>query len=242
MPFRIPLLKIELIMKRLPLGPLDYEFSRHVEPRLRIEPGETIVVETEDAFSGQIRTDADRRDRAKQPLSNPLTGPIWINGAKPGDALAVKIHSIAPLIGQCATRTGDARQLAEWLGGDCPHGTHVCRIVDGAIDWSAGVSIPYAPMLGCIGTAPSSDVPSSLAAGPHGGNMDIVEVCPGNTVYLPVFVPGGFLYLGRCACRDGARRAVGLRTGNAGRDDHYDRLARRTRTSRHRESSRRTKS
>jgi amidase len=183
-------------MKRLGLGPLYYEFSRHIEPRLRIEPGETIVVETEDAFSGQIRTDADRRDKATQPLSNPQTGPIWINGAKPGDALAVTIRSIEPLIGQCATRTGDARQLAEWLGGDCPHGTHVCRIADGLIHWGADVSIPYAPMLGCIGTAPSSDVPTSLAAGPHGGNMDIVEVCPSNTVYLPVFVPGGLLYLG----------------------------------------------
>jgi amidase len=183
-------------MKRLPLGPLYYEFSRHVEPRLRIEPGDTIIVETEDAFSGQIRTDADRRDKAKLPLSNPQTGPIWINGAKSGDALAVTIRSIEPLIGQCATRTGEARQLAEWLGNECPHGTHVCRIADRIIHWCHGFTIPYAPMLGCIGTAPISDVPTSLAAGPHGGNMDIVEVCPGNTVHLPVFVPGGLLYLG----------------------------------------------
>jgi amidase len=183
-------------MKRLEFGPLYYEFSRHVEARLRVEPGETIVVETEDAFSGQIRTDSDRRDKIKQPLSNPQTGPIWIERAKPGDALAVTIRSIEPLIGQCAARTGEARQLAEWLGGDCPHGTHVCRIADRMIHWGAGVSIPYAPMLGCIGTAPSSGVATSLDAGPHGGNMDIVEVSPGNTVYLPVFVSGGLLYLG----------------------------------------------
>jgi acetamidase/formamidase len=183
-------------MKRLPLGPLYYEFSRNVEPRLQIEPGQTIIVETEDAFSGQIRTDADRRDKSKLPLSNPLTGPIWIEGAKPGDVLAVTIRSIEPLIGQCATRTGEARQLAEWLGSDCPHGTHVCRIADGIIHWGQGITIPYAPMLGCIGTAPSSGASTSLAAGPHGGNMDIVEVCPGNTVFLPVFVPGGLLYLG----------------------------------------------
>ena len=55
-------------MKRLLAGPLYYEFSRHVEPRLRIEPGETIVVETEDAFSGQIRTAADRRDKTDDAL------------------------------------------------------------------------------------------------------------------------------------------------------------------------------
>ena len=54
-------------MKTLPLGPLYYEFSRHNEPRLRIQPGETIFVETEDAFSGQVRTNADRRDKSKKP-------------------------------------------------------------------------------------------------------------------------------------------------------------------------------
>src|SRR3954451_10229315 len=47
-----------------------------------------------------------------------------------------------------------------------------------------------------VGTAPDWGVASTGPAGPHGGNMDIVETCPGNTVYLPVFVPGAFLYLG----------------------------------------------
>src|SRR5882724_8794022 len=113
-------------MKRLPLGPLYYEFSRHVEPRLRIAPGETVVVESEDAFSGQIRTNDDRRDKAKMPYSNPQTGPIFVEGAEPGDALAVRIESIEPVGGQCVTRTSDPNQLAHWLGTDCPHGTHVC--------------------------------------------------------------------------------------------------------------------
>ena len=54
-------------MKRLPLGPLYYEFSRHNEPRLKIAPGEKIVVESEDAFSGQIRSNDDRRDKSKKP-------------------------------------------------------------------------------------------------------------------------------------------------------------------------------
>src|SRR5207237_553432 len=115
-------------MKHLPIGPLYYEFSRHHEPRLRIEPGETVIVGTEDALSGQIRSDADRRG--------------------------------------CLTFS------------------------------SASVTIPYAPMLGCIGTAPHWGVPTTVPAGSHGGNMDIVETCPGHTVYLPVFVPGGWLYVG----------------------------------------------
>ncbi len=199
-------------MQRLPLGPLYYEYSRHVEPRLRIEPGETISVETEDAFSGQIRTNADRRDKSTMPYSNPQTGPIAVSGAEPGDALAVTIDSITPRDGQCVTRTGDAGMLAQWLGSDCPHGTHVCPIRDGMIHWSESLAIPYRPMLGCIGTAPAWGSPTTVPAGPHGGNMDIVEVCPDNTIYLPVFVPDAFLYLGdaHAAMGHGELSASGL--------------------------------
>jgi acetamidase/formamidase len=199
-------------VKKLPLGPLYYEFSRHNEPRLTITSGESVLVETEDAFSGQIRSNDDRRDKSKRPLGNPQSGPILIEGAQPGDTLAVKIESIEPSIGQCATRTSDPKQLCEWLGDDCPHGTHVCPIRDGKIHWSEEVAIPYTPMLGCIGTAPAFGVPTTGPAGPHGGNMDIIETCPGNTVYLPVFVEGAYLYLGdaHAAMGHGELSASGL--------------------------------
>jgi amidase len=199
-------------MKRLAAGPLCYEFSRQTEPRVWIAPGETIVVESEDAFSGQIRSDADRRDKAKMPYSNPQTGPICVQGAEPGDAVAVTILEIRPTLGQCCTRTSDPNQLAQWLGDDCPHGTHVCPIRDGQIHWSEKLTIPYAPMLGCIGTAPAWGSPTTLPAGPHGGNMDIVEVRPGSTIYLPVFVAGGYLYLGdaHAAMGHGELSASGL--------------------------------
>jgi acetamidase/formamidase len=191
---------------------LYYEFSRHHEARLRMTPGETVVVETEDALSGQIRSDTDRRNKATMPYSNPLTGPIVVEGAEPGDAVAVTIGEIRPTLGQCATRTADPKQLCEWLGTDCPHGTHVCPIRDGLIHWSDAIAIPYAPMLGCIGTAPCWGVPTTLPAGSHGGNMDLVEVCPGSTVSLPVFVPGAFLYLGdaHAAMGQGELSATGL--------------------------------
>ena len=199
-------------MQRLPVGPLYYEFSRHNEPRLRIQPGETVLVESEDAFSGQIRTNEDRRDKSAKPYGNPQTGPIWVEGAEPGDTLAVAIEDIQPSSGQCATRTSDPKQLAQWLGDDCPHGTHVCPIQDGLIFWSDQLTLPYRPMLGCIGTAPDTGVPTTGPAGPHGGNMDIIETCPGNTVYLPVFVAGAYLYLGdaHAAMGHGELSASGL--------------------------------
>ncbi|WP_406695943.1 acetamidase/formamidase family protein [Singulisphaera sp. Ch08] len=199
-------------MKHLPIGPLYYEFSRHHDPRVRIEPGESLTVASEDALSGQIRSNTDRRDKVKMPYSNPLTGPIVVAGAEPGDALAVTIHEIRPTLGECATRTADPKQLCEWLGTDCPHGTHVCPIRDGLVYWSDSVTIPYTPMLGCIGTAPDWGCPTTAPAGPHGGNMDIIETCPGNTIFLPVFVPGGFLYLGdaHAAMGHGELSATGL--------------------------------
>lgn len=199
-------------MQRIAATPLNYEFSRHLQPRAQIVSGETILVEAEDALSGQIRSNQDRRDKSQVPYSNPVAGPIFVEDAQPGDTLAVRIEEIRPLNGQCATYTGNPKQLCEWLGTDVPHGAHVCPIQDGLIYWSDKIAIPYQPMLGCIGTAPDWGVPTTAPAGPHGGNMDLVETCPGNIVYLPVFVAGAFLYLGdaHAAMGHGELSATGL--------------------------------
>jgi len=196
----------------MPLGELCYEFSRHNEPRLHIQPGEQVMVETEDAFSGQIRTPDDKRDKAAMPFSNPVNGPITVEGAEPGDSLAVRIDAIHPSLAQCATYTGNPKQMCEWLGVDVVSNDHVCPIRDGLIYWSDQITIPYEPMLGCIGTAPDWGVPTTGPAGPHGGNMDLVETCPGNAVCLPVTVPGAYLYLGdaHAAMGDGELSASGL--------------------------------
>jgi acetamidase/formamidase len=183
-------------MQRLPKDPLCYEFTRHAAPRATIASGESLLVESEDALSGQIRSAADRRDKSLVPFSNPVAGPIVVEGAEPGDALAVTIHDIRPTLGQCATYVASYGRLAEWLGSDCPYHSRVCPIRDGTIHFSDQVAIPYDPMLGCIGTAPAWGVPTTGPAGPHGGNLDLVEVRPGSTIHLPVFVPGGYLYLG----------------------------------------------
>lgn len=184
------------VAKELKLGKLYYEISRHNPPALTIEPGETVVVETEDAFSGQIRRPGDRRDTEAMPYGNPQSGPIYINGAQKGDTLAVRIEAIEPRIGQAATRTAGPGGLGEYLGLDVPHGTRICPIRDDKVWWSETVAIPYEPMIGTIGTAPEMGVPTTGPAGPHGGNMDLKEVTTGNTLYLPVYVPGALLHLG----------------------------------------------
>lgn len=199
-------------MQRIPAEPLIYEFSRHHKPRAVLNSGEQVLVESEDALSGQIRQPGDQRDKSKMPWSNPVAGPVYINGAQPGDALAVTINDIQPRDGQCSTYTGHPRLLAEWLGDDVPPGGHVCPVRDGLVHWSDEITIPLSPMLGCIGTAPDWGVPTTVPAGPYGGNMDIIETAPGATVVLPVFVEGGLLYLGdaHAAMGHGELSATGL--------------------------------
>ena len=127
-------------MKELTLkeqGELCYTISPNNRPRLRIDSGESLVVETEDAFSGQVRTENDRRDMETKPYPNPQSGPIYVNGAKKGDTLAVKIDDIQPLIGQGATRIVsfwytskyDTEVIQKFLKNDSvPHGTRICPI------------------------------------------------------------------------------------------------------------------
>jgi acetamidase/formamidase len=177
-----------------------------------IASGDRLLIESEDALSAQISSPGDQRDKALMPKSNPVNGPIEVRGAEPGDVLEVTIHSIQPWRPQAATYTGSPKQLCEWLGTDVPPGGHVCPIADGVIHWSDEITIPYAPMLGCIGTAPEWGVPTTGPAGPHGGNMDIRETAVGATVHLPVLVPGGQLFLGdaHAAMGHGELSATGL--------------------------------
>jgi len=195
-------------MKRLTLkmqGRLNYAISRFNEPRLRIDSGETIVVETEDAWSGQVRKKGDRRDYGKMPYGNPQSGPIYVNGAENGDSLAVRIEDIQPTIGQGATRTPsywwfigsiEAAALDKFLGSNLPEKMRICPIKDGKVYFSEKYVLPYEPFIGTIGTAPPLEVVSSGLLGNHGGNMDLPDVCVGNTIYLPVYVDGALLHLG----------------------------------------------
>ena len=146
------------------------------------------------------------------PFGNPQTGPIYVEGAEPGDALAVTIESISPLIGQCATRTGEARQLTEWLGADCPHGTRVCPIREGMIHWSDRIQIPYEPMLGCIGTAPTWVRPARCRPAPTGATWTLSRFVPAARCICRSMCPGGFLYLGdaHAAMGHGELSASGL--------------------------------
>ncbi len=191
-------------MKRLSLkdqGELLYVLSSSIKPKLFVKPGETFIIETEDAFSGQIRKEGDRRDLKKIPYSNPVSGPIFIENATTNDTLIVEIKDIKPLIGQGATRIPDLSNhflnipLLKFLPLEIPHGTKICPIKNGKVFFDKYV-LPYNPMIGTIGVAPKLESISSNSVGPHGGNMDILEISIGSKVFFPIYNEGALLFIG----------------------------------------------
>ena len=185
-------------------GDLCYTISSSNKPRLTVEPGETAGIETEDAFSGQIRKEGDRRDFSKVPYANPQSGPIYVNNATPADTLSVQIENIQPLIGQGATRVisfwyaakYDTALIQRLLGStDVPERPIICHISDGKVHFKDFV-LPYKPMIGTMGTADPVESYLAWFPGQHGGNMDIAELTIGSTLYLPVRVDGALLHIG----------------------------------------------
>jgi amidase len=191
-------------------------FDRREPPVLRVRPGETIVIETEDSRAGETRTPETttpaylRAMRARGWRSNPVTGPIQVEGAAPGDTLLLTIEEIA-----CDTQgyTGTwpiQLHMTDWFS---EPETVIWPIADGYIHLIDGIRVPVRPMVGTIGVAPAVEVLSTATSGRHGGNLDIPEVGPGATIWLPVEVPGALFALGDCHARqnDGETRSLEMR-------------------------------
>ena len=171
------------------------------EPALRIGDGDRVVAVTVDAGGN----DADG-ERVAAP-GNPMTGPFFVEGAEPGDALAVTIDRLTPtrdwgytwsslapnVVDPGFVRALPERRIARWT-------------IDGAAGTVAlaepperlrGFVLPLAPMIGCFGVAPGrGQAISTATSGEHGGNMDYRGFGPGVTAIFPVFVPGALFHLG----------------------------------------------
>jgi amidase len=184
------------------------------EPALWIADGDTVVTTTVDAFG----KDVDNREVA--PRGNPQTGPFFVEGAAPGDTLAVSLDRISPnrAIGYTGTvvapnvvdpsyvRELPQRQLVEWKIDNERATATLIKPVSG-LDH---LKIPLAPMLGCFGVAPSGGQAISTAtSAEHGGNMDYRGFVAGVTVYFPVFVSGALFHLGDGHATQGDGEIVG---------------------------------
>jgi acetamidase/formamidase len=189
------------------------------EPVLSIADGDSVVTTTLDAHG------RDAADAARADAPNPMTGPFWIEGAEPGDALLVSIDRMTPTRGSGWTFSSLAPNVVDpAVLRDLP----VRRKTGWVIDRDAltarlaepprGVEelvLPLSPMIGCFGVAPAAGQALSTAtSAENGGNMDYRRFGPGSVVGFPVFVPGALFFLGDGhACQgDGEIVGTGIET------------------------------
>ncbi|MGB7214587.1 MAG: acetamidase/formamidase family protein [Gammaproteobacteria bacterium] len=201
------------------------------EPVLRIESGETVEVHTlivtgpdELEAAGVAPEDVEtalrdvHREVAREG-PHILTGPIYIEGAMPGDVLEVRILSVRPAV-PYATNTFAGRGL---LPDDFPHSRTRVFELDlqrGVAIFSDGIEIPLRPFFGSMGVAPPPEVGrlSSVPPWKHAGNLDNKELVAGTTLFIPVHVPGALFHAGdgHAAQGDGEVSLTALETSLIG--------------------------
>jgi len=179
------------MVQRFPATSVFYRFSPDVPPAGRAKPGETVVIETRDCFSNQLADESQPLSSIDFSQVNPATGPIYVEGAEPGDALAVRIKRI---------ETAEQGFVVAVPGeGFLPSDVRQTRVRrcyrKGDRVEMAGVLVPYRPMVGVIGVASSESLPTGVP-GRSGGNLDTRHITEGATVYLPVEFSGALFGLG----------------------------------------------
>lgn len=180
-------------MQRVLRNQLCTSFSATNPPALRVQPGETFVMETNDRFATYEgpRSSPEAMDTLKT-----MAGPVYIEGAKPGDTLQIDIVDITlPLAyGWIAATPGRGP-----LGDRIPafRKARVQITPTGAV-FNGKITMPLRPMIGRLGLAPQDGPKGSNERGPFGGSMANTQITTGTTVYLPVFHPGGLLTIGDC--------------------------------------------
>ena len=178
------------------------------EPVAKVPSGGIVDTNTLDCFGNVLQKPGDTLSMVKG--DNPLTGPFYVEGAEPGDTLAVKILDLQVDSNQGVGAFGpgfgalNATNYTAMLGPALPekiwyypidHTNNTASFQ--ALDSKFSVSIPLHPFFGCIGVAPAGgEARRSIVPAEFGGNMDSPEASVGNTVYFPVNVPGALLYVG----------------------------------------------
>jgi amidase len=181
------------VQHRIGRDKVVWSFGPEMEPVLEVEPGAVVTLETNDCFTGQIRTEADLVTEIDFGRVNSATGPISVRGAEPGDSLVVELLEVKPGPRGFATLIPGIGQLIDRVHAPL---TQVFRVEGNTIHMNDRVSFPLRPMVGVIGVATDGETLTNGFAGRHGGNLDNHLNGPGATVYLPVRRPGGMLAIG----------------------------------------------
>ncbi len=195
-------------MRRLEQKEYFYTIDKNNKPVMTIKPGETVVVETADCTGNRIKREEDFEIIPTIKDHNPLSGPIFVEGAKPGDTLTIYINDIKPLFDQgwgtdepgTISVAGDATFGLHLVNEPVPITGYICPIENGVVKIplknGRQISVQSRPFPGTIGVAPEIGSIASLVCGTHGGNMDSPDVTIGSKLFLPVYTEGAFLHIG----------------------------------------------
>jgi acetamidase/formamidase len=176
----------------------NYVWDKSLVPALEVESGEAVEFHVRDASDEQIHRDSGVEDVTKLDFShvNPVSGPVFVKGARPGDVLAVELLEFRPPEWGWTAIIPDFGLLADeypepWLRiSEVDAETATVRFAD-------GISLPYRPFPGTIGVAPSEPGEHPiLPPSRFGGNMDTKHLRAGATLFLPVGADGALFSLG----------------------------------------------
>ena len=182
-------------------------------PAAYCNDGDTVIFETMDCFDGAVTRDGIRdwegREQGKY-MANPATGPLYVEGAEPGDALCVEILKIETR-GWGAMGTGYG--IAGFKNIEGPRVMRSFEYPDGYVELN-GHKIPVEPMIGVIGVAPAGEGIETVTPDAHGGNMDCNRIVEGSRILFPVAAKGALLAMGdlHALMGDGELFEYGLET------------------------------
>ena len=195
----------------IPRNRVFFAFGPGLTPVAHIRQGEEVLMETHDCFEGQIQTTADLVSALDWEHVNPATGPVFIQGAMPGDVLRIHLleikvgpqSSMVTLPGEGAL--GDVITEME---------TAILRLEGDEVVFKDKVRVPARPMIGVIGVATAGEPVPTGTPGAHGGNIDCTLVSQGNSVYFTVGVEGAMFGAGdmHAAMGDGEIVVCGAET------------------------------
>ncbi|MEM3579483.1 MAG: acetamidase/formamidase family protein [Candidatus Bathyarchaeia archaeon] len=177
----------------MPKCKVVYTFSSKHKPVEYVKPCEEIMLELEDAFGGQVKDEKIAIEKLDWSKVNGATGPVFIEGAEPGDTLVVRIVdvnvadkgiiAVIPKQGALKEKPFKAKIKVVPISGGYAH-------------FEKDLRVKVKPMIGTIGVAPKDGESPTGTLGRHGGNMDVKEITKGATLYLPVFVKGALFAAG----------------------------------------------
>jgi amidase len=192
-------------LQRFPSSASVNTYSRFHDPIGSVASGEPFAVETMDCYGGKFRGagwgSRESHEWVDENL-NVVTGPIEVRGARPGQAVAVRIRELA-IISSATVVIGPMTAFSPddwWLDND---ESRELAIEDGCIALGGGLEVPVRPVIGCIASAPRHETIRSIHSGTFGGNQDCNLVTAGSTVVLPVETEGALLYFGDGKARMG---------------------------------------